>query len=134
MRYEKRTARHSRTLREHRVTSHHLASTGRHYQLHPMIISCNRIIFPPSIDEEDEVIREAKMKQAAKYIRKRRCCFHLGDVEKISEHEDNRFAVVYFYYSEPFVIEFPYQDLETAFKEINQPEEDGGFLIFNSAS
>ena len=92
-----------------------------------MIITCNRILFPPSIEEEDEVIREAKMKQMAKNIRKRKIMFHLADIEKFGEHEDTRFTQVWFYYSEPIVIEYVFEQLQrqymTWYEE--QSEDDG---------
>jgi len=59
-----------------------------------MIISCNRILLPPEIEEDDPVVREAKMNRAAKNIRKRKFTFHLADVERIGQHEDTRFCIV----------------------------------------
>jgi hypothetical protein len=94
-----------------------------------MIIQCNRIIFPTIIDDDDEVIRDAKLKQAAKNIRKRRVAFHLDDVEKISEHEDSRFVQVWFYYSEPMVIEYPFEEMLKAWLE-NQENDSEDRLQF----
>ena len=94
-----------------------------------MIIQCNRIIFPPMVDDDDEVIRDARMKQAAKNIRKRRVAFSLDDVEKISEHEDSRFVQIWFYYSEPMVIEYPFDEILKAWLE-NQESDDPDRLQF----
>lgn len=98
-----------------------------------MIITCNRILFPPQVDEEDMVIREAKMKQMAKNIRKRKISFSVSDIEKISEHEDTRFTEVWFYYSEPIVIEYSFEALDTIYKawnESHEEEEDDGTFRF----
>lgn len=89
-----------------------------------LIITCNRILFPNVIEDDDDVIREAKMKHAAKNIRKRKMTFDLNDVEKFSEHEDTRFVMVWFYYSEPVVIEYDYKVLETQFREYRESEDD----------
>lgn len=89
-----------------------------------MIISCNRIIFPPTIEEDDDVIREAKLAQAAKNIRKRKFTFHLCDVERIGQHEDTRFCIVWFYTGME-VIEYKYDELEKQYTDFNtEPEED----------
>lgn len=87
------------------------------------IITCNRILFPNVIDDDDDVIREAKMKHAAKNIRKRKMTFDLNDVEKFAEHEDTRFIMVWFYYSDPLVIEYDYKVLETQFREWRESED-----------
>lgn len=89
-----------------------------------MIITCNRILFPTIIDDDDDVIREAKMKHAAKNIRKRRITFDLRDVEKFGEHEDNRFTEVWFYYSDPIVIEYEFVKLETEFRTMHEHDDD----------
>jgi hypothetical protein len=88
------------------------------------IISCNLILFPPVIEEEDAVIREAKLAQAAKNIRKRKCMFDMADVERICEHEDKRFCMVYFYYTDPIVIEFSYDELQRVYLEEHQDQQD----------
>ena len=93
-----------------------------------MIITCNRIIFPPSIDEEDEIMREAKMKQLAKNIRKRKVMFNMADIEKISEHEDLRYTQIWFYYSDPIVIEYQFERLEAEYRawyELQEDDEEG---------
>lgn len=87
------------------------------------IITCNRILFPTIIDEDDEVIREAKMKHAAKNIRKRKMTFDLSDVEKFGEHEDSRFVQLWFYYSEPIVIEYDYKVLEEQYRKLHEEED-----------
>jgi hypothetical protein len=89
-----------------------------------VILTCNRIIFPPVIEDEDEVIRESKMRQAAKNIRKRRMTFHLGDIEKFSEHEDTRFVMVWFYYSEPVVLEYSFDELNKLYIDYNESNEE----------
>ena len=89
-----------------------------------MIISCNRIIFPPLVDEDDDILREAKFKQAAKNIRKRKVTFHLGDVEKFSEHEDMRFVMIWFFTNEPMVIEYDYETLRQQYIELYEAEEE----------
>lgn len=89
-----------------------------------MMITCNRILFPPSIEEEDEIIREAKMKQMAKNIRKRKIIFHLADIEKFGEHEDLRFTEVWFYANDPIVIEYPFETLEKQYREWYEDQED----------
>lgn len=106
------------------------------------IVSCNLILFPPLIEEDDEVIREAKMAQAAKNIRKRKCTFDMADVEKIGEHEDKRFCIVWFYYSDPIVIEYPFDELDKCFvqERISQLEDeddeddDGRWVLFSTAN
>lgn len=104
------------------------------------IVSCNLILFPPVIDEEDEVIREAKMAQAAKNIRKRKCTFDIADVEKISEHEDKRFCVVWFYYSDAIVIEYPFDELDRFFveerlqRDSTDEDDDGRWVMFSTAN
>jgi hypothetical protein len=96
-----------------------------------MIITCHRIIFPQVIDEDDDILREAKMKQAAKNIRKRRVTFHLADVEKFSEHEDTRFVTVWFFANESIVIEFNYDKLLALYTEMYvQDEEDDNKMYF----
>lgn len=99
-----------------------------------MIITCNRILFPPSIEDDDEIIREAKMKQMARNIRKRRIMFHLADVEKFGEHEDKAYTQIWFYYSEPIVIDYNFGKLEEEYKkwyaEQEEDEEDGGFRFY----
>lgn len=99
-----------------------------------MIITCNRILFPPQVEEDDEVIREAKMKQMARNIRKRKFSFHIADVEKYGEHEDARFTEVWFYY-ETIVIEMTFDKFDTLYKEWfeenqNQEDEDDNMLRF----
>lgn len=89
-----------------------------------ILVSCNLILFPPIIEEEDAVIRDAKMAQAAKNIRKRKCMFDMADVERISEHEDKRFCTVYFYYTDPIVIEYPFDDLTRAFIAERQDQQE----------
>ena len=89
-----------------------------------MIITCNRIIFPQLIDEDDEIIRDAKLRQASKNIRKRRLTFHLGDVEKFSEHEDSRFIMIWFFTNEPIVIEYDYKVLEEQFRLMYETQEE----------
>lgn len=89
-----------------------------------MIITCNRIIFPQLIDEDDEIIRDAKLRQASKNIRKRRLTFHLGDVEKFSEHEDSRFIMIWFFTNEPIVIEYDYKVLEEQFRLMYESQEE----------
>lgn len=88
------------------------------------IITCNRILFPNIIDDDDDVIREAKMKNMAKNIRKRKITFDLNDIEKFSEHDDNRFILVWFYYSDPVVIEYEYKILETLYREWRESEDN----------
>jgi hypothetical protein len=97
-----------------------------------MIISCNRIIFPQIIDEDDDILREAKFKQAAKNIRKRKITFHLGDVEKFAEHEDTRFVLVWFFMSEPIVIEYDYELLKNQFIDLyeREDEDDDSRMVF----
>lgn len=96
-----------------------------------MIISCNRIIFPPLVDEDDDILREAKFKQAAKNIRKRKVTFHLGDVEKFSEHEDMRFVMIWFFTNEPIVIEYDYETLRQQYTELYESdEEDDQRMVF----
>lgn len=96
------------------------------------IITCNRILFPPLIEEDDDVMREAKFKQAAKNIRKRKITFTLDDVEKFSEHEDTRYVLVWFYYSEPLVLEYDYKVLEEQYRKMyeqkDQEEDDDNQL------
>jgi hypothetical protein len=92
-----------------------------------MIVTCNRILFPTVIEEEDDIIREAKMKTAGKNIRKRKITFSLEDIEKFSEHEDTRFILVWFYYSEPVVIEYDYRILEEQFRIMHEKEEDESY-------
>ena len=102
-----------------------------------MIITVNRIIFPPSVDEDDEVIREAKIRQMAKNIRKRKFTFHIEDVEKYGEHEDNRFTELWFYY-ETIVIEMTFDKFdamyrewyEEAQKQQDEDQEDDGFRFW----
>ena len=89
-----------------------------------MIITCNRIIFPQLIDEDDEIIRDAKLRQASKNIRKRKLTFHLGDVEKFSEHEDSRFIMIWFFTNEPIVIEYDYKVLEEQFRLMYETQEE----------
>lgn len=89
-----------------------------------MIITCNRIIFPQLLDEDDEIIRDAKLRQASKNIRKRRLTFHLADVEKFSEHEDSRFIMIWFFTNEPIVIEYDYKVLEEQFRIIYEEQEE----------
>ena len=103
------------------------------------MITCNRILFPPSIDEDDEIIREAKMKQMAKNIRKRKIIFHLADVEKFSEHEDLRFTQIWFYTNDPIVIEYAFDKLEQEFRNWyesmqDDQEEDGGWKFWIPAN
>jgi len=95
------------------------------------IITCNRILFPTVIDDEDDVLREAKMKTAGRNIRKRKITFTLDDIEKFSEHEDSRFVMVWFYYSDPVVIEYDYRVLEEQYRLMHETEdtEDFGFWI-----
>lgn len=99
------------------------------------IITCNLILFPPVIEEEDEVIREAKLAQAAKNIRKRKCTFDMADVEKICEHEDKRFCQVWFYYTDPVVVEYSFEDLTNAFvqeresQDINEDSNDADWIF-----
>lgn len=90
-----------------------------------MIITTNRILFPVLVDEDDAVIREAKFKNAAKNIRKRKITFDLRDVERFSEHEDTRYIEVWFSYTEPVVIEYDYAVMEAAFREMFNNEDDG---------
>lgn len=87
-----------------------------------MIITCNRIIFPQLIEEDDEILRDAKLRQASKNIRKRKVTFHLADVEKFSEHEDTRFVMIWFFTNEPMVIEYDYKVLEELYR--NMYDED----------
>lgn len=100
-----------------------------------MLLTYNRILFPPSVDEDDEVIREAKMKQMARNIRKRKFTFHLADVEKYGEHEDSRFTEIWFYY-ETIVIEVTFDKFDTLYKEWfaenqeDQEDDGAGFLRF----
>jgi len=95
-----------------------------------MIISCNRIIFPPFVDEDDDVMREAKFKQAAKNIRKRKITFHLGDVEKFGEHEDTRFCTVWFFTNEPIVIEYDYNKLLQHYIDLYESDEEDDHKMY----
>lgn len=100
-----------------------------------MIIKCNRILLPPEIEEDDPVVREAKMKNAAKNIRKRKFAFHLDDVEKVGQHEDTRFVIVWFYYNTYEVIEYNYEEIERLWIEYNErAEEDTGLHYFIPAN
>lgn len=95
-----------------------------------MIITCNRIIFPQLIDEDDEIIRDAKLRQASKNIRKRKLTFHLADVEKFSEHEDSRFIMIWFFTNEPIVIEYDYKVLEEQFRLMYETQEEDNTHYF----
>lgn len=95
-----------------------------------MIITCNRILFPTVIDDDDEIIREAKMKHAAKNIRKRRVTFDLCDVEKFSEHEDSRFVTIWFYYSEPMVIEYDFAKLDEEYRMMHDENDNDDKLTY----
>lgn len=100
-----------------------------------MIIKCNRILLPPEIEEDDPVVRESKIKNAAKYIRKRKFAFHIDDIEKIGQHEDTRFVIVWFYYNAPEVIEYNYDELEKLWEEYqNTPDEEQGLTYFIPAN
>lgn len=88
-----------------------------------MIITCNRIIFPQLIEEDDEILRDAKLRQASKNIRKRKVTFHLADVEKFSEHEDTRFVMIWFFTNEPMVIEYEYKVLEELYRRMYDEDE-----------
>jgi hypothetical protein len=93
-----------------------------------MIVTCARVIFPPLIEEDDVVVREAKVKAAARYARKRRVVFHLSDVEKFCQHEDSPPAAglltVFFYASDPIVVEYDFEEFERLFREYNSPPDD----------
>lgn len=93
-----------------------------------MLITCNRILLPTQIEEDDAVLRDARLEAAGRNIRRRRCTFHLGDVEKFTEHEDKRFVIAYFYANDPWVIDLPYDQLEAAFRDLhaedNEDEDD----------
>jgi hypothetical protein len=86
-----------------------------------MLITCNRILFPSTTEDDDEIMRQAKM---AKNIRKRKVMFHFADVEKIGEHEDKSYTLIWFYYSEPIVIEYPFQKMEQEYRTWYQEQED----------
>jgi hypothetical protein len=88
------------------------------------IITCNRILFPPIVDDDDDIIREAKMKNAAKNIRKRKMTFDLQDVEMFSEHDDTRYVQVWFYMNEPIVIEYDYKVMEEQFRKMYEEQEN----------
>jgi hypothetical protein len=95
-----------------------------------MIISCNRIIFPQLIEEDDEILRDAKLRQASKNIRKRKITFHLADVEKFSEHEDSRFIMIWFFTNEPIVIEYDYKVLEEQFRKLYEESDEEQHQFF----
>lgn len=95
-----------------------------------MIISCNRIIFPQMIDEDDEILRDAKFKQASKNIRKRKVTFHLGDVEKFGEHEDTRFVTVWFFTNEPIVIEYDYHKMLEQYLDLYAQEDEDDHKMY----
>ena len=95
-----------------------------------MIITTNRILFPSVIDDDDPIIRESKMKTAAKNIRKRKITFDLRDVERFSEHDDNRFIEVWFHFNEPVVIEYDYAVMEAAFRDIYEKEQEDDTLTY----
>lgn len=96
-----------------------------------MIITCNRILFPNYTEDDDEIMRQARM---AKNIRKRRILFHIADVEKFGEHEDKSYTQIWFYYSEPIVIEYSFAKLEEEYKkwyaEQEEEEDDNNFRFF----
>lgn len=96
-----------------------------------MLITCNRILLPLQVEEDDAVLREARLEAAGRNIRRRRCTFHLGDVEKFTEHEDKRFVILYFYANDPIVVDYPYDELEEAFRELHEDDdEDDGVQRF----
>ena len=95
-----------------------------------MIISTNRILFPSVMDDDDPIIRESKMKTAAKNIRKRKITFDLRDVERFCEHEDNRFIEVYFYSNEPVVIEYDYAVMEAAYRDMYERDQEDDTLTY----
>ena len=99
-----------------------------------MIIKCNRILLPPDIEDDDPVLREEKMQRMAKNIRKRKIAFDIAEVERISEHEDKRFTIVWFYYSGAEVIEYSYDKLEELYEEFNKQQEEGGLHYFLPAN
>lgn len=86
-----------------------------------MLITCNRILFPNYTEDDDEIMRQARM---AKNIRKRKITFHLADIEKFGEHEDKGYTQIWFYYSEPIVIEYPFSKMETEYRQWYQEQED----------
>ncbi len=72
----------------------------------------------------------------SKNIRKRKFTFHIEDVEKYGEHEDNRFTELWFYY-ETIVIEMTFEKFDQMYREwyeeaqIQEDEEqDDGFRFW----
>lgn len=86
-----------------------------------MLITCNRILFPTYAEDDDEIMKQAKM---GKNIRKRKVIFHLGDVEKFGEHDDKSYTIIWFYYSDPIVIEYPFIKMEEEYRKWYQEQED----------
>lgn len=103
-----------------------------------MLITCNRILLPYA-DEDDPLLRRAREDAPREHVKRRRLLFDLADVEKFTEHEDRRFVVLYFYASDPLIVDHPYEELEKAYRELHarddeEDEDDTTFRYFIPAN
>lgn len=90
-----------------------------------MIVTCDRIILPDFEDEALKSIEEQRMQRV-------RCTFDMEDVAAFSEYrrKSKKYIHVIFYYTDPWIIDIPYEDFQKKYEEARAEEEDG-FLRFN---
>lgn len=94
-----------------------------------MIIKCDRIHLP---DLEDEKLKEVE----AQRMKRVKCVFDMEDVALFNEyrHLKNKFIEVIFYYADPIIIDYPFDEFEKAYEQAREEKQGGDWQPIISAN
>lgn len=82
-----------------------------------MIFKCDRILIPDLEDDKLKAVEQQRMKRL-------KCVFDIEDVSLFNEfvHNGKKYIQVHFYYNDPVVIDFKFDEFEKLYAESKEDE------------